>query len=123
MQVRGLKQGTQSQGSGTTQRNRVGRDVGVGFRRWGTHVYPWPIHVDVLQKPSQYCKFIICQFKKKICNEYLAQDMSRLYTLLLVSILMYVSWIHLKLSKIYGCTLRHWSLRSHRRCQESIRGN
>ena len=23
----------------------------------GTHVYPWPIHVDVWQKPSQYCNY------------------------------------------------------------------
>ena len=27
----------------------------------GDHVYPWLIHVDVWQKPSQYCKVIIFQ--------------------------------------------------------------
>ena len=27
------------------------------------HVYLWPIHVDVWQKPSQYCKVIIFQWK------------------------------------------------------------
>ena len=32
---------------------------------WGTHVYLWPIHVDVWQKPSQYCKVFIFQLKKK----------------------------------------------------------
>ena len=45
---------------------------GEGDGRWvqdgGTHVYLWPIHVDVWQKPSQYCKVIIFQlnncFKK-----------------------------------------------------------
>ena len=25
----------------------------------GTHVYLWLIHVDIWQKPSQYCKVII----------------------------------------------------------------
>ena len=29
-----------------------------------THVYLWPIHVDVWQKPSHYCKVITCQLKK-----------------------------------------------------------
>ena len=27
----------------------------------GTHVYLWPLHTDVRQKPSQYCKVIILQ--------------------------------------------------------------
>ena len=31
----------------------------------GTQVYLWPIHADVQQKPSQYCRVIIFQFKKK----------------------------------------------------------
>ena len=31
----------------------------------GTRVYLWPIHFDVWQKPSQYCKIIILQLKKK----------------------------------------------------------
>ena len=39
-----------------------------GDGRWvqdgGTHVYLWPIHVDVWQKPSQYCKVIIFQLNK-----------------------------------------------------------
>ena len=28
-----------------------------------THVYPWPIHVDVWQKASHYCRVIIVQLK------------------------------------------------------------
>ena len=28
-------------------------------------VYLWLIHVDVWQKPTQYCKAIILQFEKK----------------------------------------------------------
>ena len=41
------------------------REAGGGFRmRRGTHVYLWLIHVDVWQKPSQYCKAIILQLKQ-----------------------------------------------------------
>ena len=36
-----------------------------GFRREGTYVYLWLIHVDVWQKPKQYCKAIILQLKYK----------------------------------------------------------
>ena len=36
-----------------------GREVQEG----GTHVYLWLIHVDVEQKPTQYCKAIILQLK------------------------------------------------------------
>ena len=28
---------------------------GGGGSGWGTHVYPWLIHVNVWQKPLQYC--------------------------------------------------------------------
>ena len=34
-----------------------------GVQAGGTHVRPWLIHVDVWQKPSQYCKVIILQLK------------------------------------------------------------
>ena len=54
-----MKQSTQSRCSGTTQRIR--RAVGGEFRMGQTHVYLWPIHVDVWQKPSQYCKGITLQ--------------------------------------------------------------
>ena len=33
------------------------------FKREGTYVYLWLIHVDVWQKPKQYCKAIILQLK------------------------------------------------------------
>ena len=29
----------------------------------GAHVHPWLIHVDVWQKPPQYCKVISLQLK------------------------------------------------------------
>ena len=36
---------------------------GVLLHSLGTHVYPWPIHVVVWQKPPQYCKVIFLQLK------------------------------------------------------------
>ena len=38
-----------------------GRRGGLG---WGTHVNPWLIHVNVWQKPLQYCKGISLQLIK-----------------------------------------------------------
>ena len=38
-----------------------GRGWGSG---WGTHVDPWLIHVNVWQKPPQYCKVISLQLKE-----------------------------------------------------------
>ena len=39
------------------------------FKREGTEVYLWLIHVDIRQKPTRFCKAIILQlkiiFKKK----------------------------------------------------------
>ena len=37
------------------------RDGGLG---WGIHVTPWLIHVNVWQKPQQYCKVISLQLIK-----------------------------------------------------------
>ena len=39
---------------------------GGRFKREGTYVPLWLIHVDVCQKSNQYCKPIISQLKKKI---------------------------------------------------------
>ena len=41
----------------------MGRKVARRFKREGTYVYLWLIHVDVWQKPTQYCKAIILQLK------------------------------------------------------------
>ena len=60
-----------------------GRPRGIGWRGrreggsgWGTHVNPWLIHVNVWQKPLQYCKVISLQLtkinekkKKRQCQE------------------------------------------------------
>ena len=35
-----------------------------GGSGWGTHVHPWLIHVNVWQKPLQYCKVISIQLIK-----------------------------------------------------------
>ena len=45
-----------------------GERVGRGIQDVGTHVHPWLIHVDVWQKPPQYCKVISLQLKKKRGN-------------------------------------------------------
>ena len=53
---------TSAQGwyTGMTQRDGMGREVGGGFK-WETHVNPWLIHVNVRQKPIQYCEVISLQ--------------------------------------------------------------
>ena len=49
----------------------LGRLRGMGWRGrqeggsgWGTHVNPWLVHVNVWQKPLQYCKVISLQLIK-----------------------------------------------------------
>ena len=49
----------------------LGTPRGMGWRGrqeggsgWGTHVNPWLIHVNVWQKPLQYCKVISLQLIK-----------------------------------------------------------
>ena len=37
----------------------MGKEVGGRFKREGTHVYLWLIHVEIWQEPIQYCKAII----------------------------------------------------------------
>ena len=48
----------------TTCSGGMGMAVGEKFKRKGTHVYLWLIHV-VWQKPTQHCEAIILQFKKQ----------------------------------------------------------
>ena len=61
--------------TGKSQRDRAEREVGRGSG-WGAHVNPWLIHVNVWQKPLQYCKVISLQLikineKKKIkCHSH-----------------------------------------------------
>ena len=44
----------------------MGSKVGGRFKREGTYVYLWLIHVDVWQKPTQHCKAVKKKKKKKI---------------------------------------------------------
>ena len=46
----------------------MSRKVEGRFKRRGIYVYLWLIHVDIWQKPTQFCKAIIFQLKK-IKNE------------------------------------------------------
>ena len=57
--------GNSNWGSVTIQRGVMGREVGWRFKREGTYVYLWLIHVDVWQKPTRFCKAIILQLKSK----------------------------------------------------------
>ena len=55
----------------STQAGALGSPRGMGWRGrwegglgWGAHVNPWLIHVNVWQKPLQYCKVISLQLIK-----------------------------------------------------------
>ena len=45
------------------------RGVEGRFKREGAYVYLWLIHVDVWQKPTQYCIVIMLQLRKKVYQE------------------------------------------------------
>ena len=57
-----MKQDTQSQCPGTTQRDGVGREVGRGFKM-GDTCTPVTDSCQCKQKPPQYCKAISLQLK------------------------------------------------------------
>ena len=40
-----------------------GEGDGRGGSGWGTHIHPWLSHINVWQKPLQYCKVISLQLK------------------------------------------------------------
>ena len=56
-----MKQGTESQYTGTTQRDGMGREVGAF--RMGDTCTPVADSCQLWQKPSQYCKVISLQLK------------------------------------------------------------
>ena len=56
----------------------LGRPRRIGWRGswegglgWGIHVYPWLIHVNVWQKPLQYCKVVSLQLIKNLKKKFL----------------------------------------------------
>ena len=57
----------------------MGWGVGGSFKREGTYVYLWLIHVDVWQKPTQYCKAIILQLKINKFKKITIKDHSNKY--------------------------------------------
>ena len=63
--------GNSNQGSVTTQRVGKGWEMGRRFKKKGTCVYLWLIHV-VWLKPVQFCKTIILQLKNKFKQEIIA---------------------------------------------------
>ena len=62
-----------------------------GGSGWGTHVNPWPIHVNVWQKPLQYCKkkkkkkLINCQ--EEIFKKYINKNKNNLVNEMLLAFL------------------------------------
>ena len=49
----------------------MGWEVGGRFKKEGTYIYLWLIHVNIWQKPTQYCKAIILQLK---INQFFKKD-------------------------------------------------
>ena len=79
--------------TGKTQRDRVKREVG-GWIGMGIHVNPRLIHVNVWQKPLQYCKVISLKLikKKKSKKIWLIKSLLIIQNLLKVSALQSPSW-------------------------------
>ena len=42
---------------------RGGKEIQARWGEEGTRIYPWLMHIDVWQKPTQHCKAIILQLK------------------------------------------------------------
>ena len=75
----------------------LGRPRGMGWggrwergSGWGTHVNPWLIHVNVWQKPLQYCKVISLQLTK--INEIIIIIIRHTYTK--NSFAVYLNWVY-----------------------------
>ena len=77
----------QALGPGALGRPRgiVWRGRWEGGSGWGTRVNPWLIHVNVWQKPLQYCKVISLQLikinEKKINKSWIAVHFDTLITI------------------------------------------
>ena len=57
--------GNSNRGSVSNWRGEMGREMGGSFKREGTYVYLWLIHVEVWQKTTEFCKAIILQLTKQ----------------------------------------------------------
>ena len=103
----------------------LGRPRGMGWRGrrerglgWGTHVNPWLIHVNVWQKPLQYCKVISLQLikineKKKsvsnLCPQFLAQSFKNSWNLSDRSVSLLGLWSYLVGGYLHGSWMQGWS--------------
>ena len=47
----------------------MGREMGGRFKRDGSYVYLWLIHVEVLQKTTEFYKAIILQLNNKLIKK------------------------------------------------------
>ena len=56
----------------TSGRGGDGRGGGREVQECGTYVHLWLIHVDVWQKPAQFCKAIIFQLKINLKSNTMA---------------------------------------------------
>ena len=63
MEICCMRLGAQTWDSVKTLRGGIGWKVGGTFKREGTNVYLWLVHVDAWQKPTHYSKTIILQLK------------------------------------------------------------
>ena len=52
------------------QNGGKGWKVGGKTKKEGTYVCLWLIHVDIWQRPTQYCKVIFLQFKINVIDAY-----------------------------------------------------
>ena len=66
-----MTQETQIWCSVTTDMGGMGSEMEGRFKKEKTYVYLCLIHVDVRQKPTQYCEVIILQLKMKILKRNL----------------------------------------------------
>ena len=70
MEICCMTQGTQTEVLKQSKWNGKGWEVGRRFKREGTYVHLWLIHVGVRQKSNQYCKAIILQLKNLKKKEF-----------------------------------------------------
>ena len=64
--------GNSNRDSISTKRGRMWREMGGSFKREGTYVHLWLIHVDICQKTTKLCKAIILQLKINYLKIYYA---------------------------------------------------
>ena len=77
-----------------------GWEMGGRFRRRGTYVNLWLTHLDVWQRPTQYCEAVILQWnqfvlkndKKKYCEAVILQWKKFIFLMILKSEAIILQW-------------------------------